>query len=921
MSVAVHAELTAAGDRIVLVAGGPVEDVAYMAKQLQQLTPLIKQSDPKGALLMPATWPAVVQLAAVYGDAWRPGPRLQAWILAQTAARVAPVDAPLSVPVPNGLTPRPYQVAGANLIAATGHTLITDEPGTGKTITTILGLAQWLGTDGFFLDTSKLPILVIAPASVVDPWVEALRTWAPYWTTVAWRGAPKRRLGLIGTADVYVTSYDTARMDAGNTNPGQSPLIALNARALVADECFPAGTLIATPDGQRPIEALQPGDEVIGIDHTTGEPVVTTVKHTFCNRTLVPLTSVNGIRMTTNHPVWTTRGYVPAAHVGSTHQVAHTLIRSHDGEIHADVRVVRATVHEGRPRGQASAVLQSELLGEVAYVATGLRRVARYAEASCGIGGEHAALARESAGPGGAASAPARAQQSAAGSGRAGEGADHAPRAGLPDAERRQRAADSAPETAGRADRLGDGVPDPHRAQAPVPEGLQGRSGLAGADDRYRDRRGEPQESVGASSGHPTGRTADIAGLAGPSVHERSGARRDGRRDGPDHHGRVVYNIETGTGNYLAGGLLVHNCHLIKNPHAARTNAVRRLARNVKAFVALSGTPITHHPGDLWPTLTCLAPGAWPSRERWVNRYCTSGVADYGESILGLNPGTEPEFRLTLLGQQRRVAKADVLDQLPPKVYSVRTVELPPAYRTAYDAMESDMLAELPDGGELGVMDALSQLTCLSRLACSAADAEITFETVEDGMGGTIEKRHVHLELKAPSWKVDALLEVLEERPGKPVVVFAPSAQLIKLAGFAATAAGHRVGYVIGGQSMKDRTETVAKFQAGELDLICATTGAGGVGITLTAASTVVFLQRPWSLVESLQAEDRCHRIGSEIHECVEIVDIVAANTIDTRVRSVLREKAGQLADLVQDPRIVAELLGGASISQLRKVS
>ena len=594
MNTTIHAELTNAGDRIVLLATGPIDEIAYAAKQLQQLTPLIKTSEPKGALVLPATWPAVVQLAAVYASGWRPGPRLQAWTREQTVRRLAPVDTPLSVPVPAGLTPRPYQVAGAQLIAATGHALISDEPGTGKTITAILGLGERSGQD----QSRGLPILIVAPASVVDPWVDAFRAWAPYWTTLAWRGSPKRRAALFGTADVYVTSYDTARMDAGDTNPGHSPLIALDPASLVVDE----------------------------------------------------------------------------------------------------------------------------------------------------------------------------------------------------------------------------------------------------------------------------------------------------------HH-------------------------LVKNPHAARTAAVRRLARNVKAFVALSGTPITHHPADLWPTLTCLAPGAWPSRERWVNRYCLSAPADYGETILGLNPGTEPEFRLTLLGQTRRVAKADVLDQLPPKVYSIRTVELPPAYRKAYDALERDMLAEMPDGGELSVMDVLAQLTCLSRMACAAADVQITIETVEDGYGGTIEKRHIHLELKAPSWKVDALLEVLAERPGKPVITFAPSAQLIKLAGQAAAAAGLRVGYVVGGQSMKERTATVEAFQAGQLDVLCATTGGGGVGITLTAAGTVVFLQRPWSLVESMQAEDRAHRIGSEIHESIEIVDIIATDTIDTRVRAVLREKAGQLADLVQDKRIVAELLGGASVTRLRKVS
>jgi len=81
-----------------------------------------------------------------------------------------------------------------------------------------------------------------------------------------------------------------------------------------------------------------------------------------------------------------------------------------------------------------------------------------------------------------------------------------------------------------------------------------------------------------------------------------------------------------------------------------------------------------------------------------------------------------------------------------------------------------------------------------------------------------------------------------------------------------------------------------------------------------------VFLQRPWSIVESLQAEDRAEGDLTQTRG-TEIVDIVAANTIDTRVRAVLRERAGQLADLVQDPRIVAELLGGATVTRIRKAS
>jgi len=364
--------------------------------------------------------------------------------------------------------------------------------------------------------------------------------------------------------------------------------------------------------------------------------------------------------------------------------------------------------------------------------------------------------------------------------------------------------------------------------------------------------------------------------------------------------------------------VVVDECHRTKNQGTAQSQAVRQLASKADNFLALSGTAITHHPANLWPTLHSLSPGAWPSRERWVARYCLAVPGDYGEDILGLHQGTEPEFRTALAGQYRRVARADVLDEMP-KVYSVRTVELPAEYRKAYDAMEEQMLAEMPDGGEMSVMDVLSKLGVLQLMACAATAMTITYETVVvDGL--EVSKPHRHTTLKAPSWKVDALLEVLEERPGDNVLAFAPSKQLMVLAGEAAAKRGLQVGYVIGGQKAADRTATVKAFQAGELDLLCATTGAGGTGLTLSAAGTLVFLQRPYSLVDSLQSEDRAEGDQTKTRG-TEVIDIVASNTIDTRVRSILRQRAGQLADLVQDPRIVAELLGGASVTRLRKAS
>lgn len=366
--------------------------------------------------------------------------------------------------------------------------------------------------------------------------------------------------------------------------------------------------------------------------------------------------------------------------------------------------------------------------------------------------------------------------------------------------------------------------------------------------------------------------------------------------------------------------IVADECHLTKSPNARRTQAMHRLARSATVFIALSGTPIAHNVGDLHPVLQHISPHAWPSKERWIDRYCLSIQGDYSSRILGINKASESEFRLSLMGQHRRVAKADVLATLPPKVYSVRTVPIPTAYRATYDKFESDMLAELPDGQEVSAFDALSQLTILSTLACAAADVDITYEDVLDpNTGEMVEKRHIHLELKMPSWKVDALMDILAERDTESVVVFAPSKQLIMVAGVQAEKAGRKVGYVVGGQSAAERTATIRKFQNGQLDLICATTGAGGVGITLTAARCVVFLQRPWSIVDSIQAEDRCHRIGSEIHDSIDIIDILAENTVETRVRAVIREKAEQLSDVVQDPRILSEILGGKSVTTERK--
>jgi hypothetical protein len=947
VAVAIVGELTADRSRIVLVAAGSDPEVADAARTLHVLTPLCERTTPPGALQLPATWPAVVQLAEAFGAAWRPGPALTAWIAEQVHTRMSTGTA-LTVAPPAGCVPRSYQVAGACLIAATGRMLLFDDPGVGKSVTTILGLLERAQVQ------QVTPILVVAPTSVVDPWLDEFRKWAPRWVVRAWRGTPAQRRAMAGTADVYVTSYGTVRRDAADTNPKSSPLISLGARSVVADECLPTGTPILTPAGVQAIELLNPGDYVMGIDHETGTLTPTPVRHTFTRATSEPLTYVHGVLMTPNHPVWTSRGYVSAADVTPDDLICE--VRT-DAFNFNNVRVVRNCSRETSSADEPDSILQQKLFSAVADVSPGIRRYLRHPTSQSGYPTEMGDDTHEAGRSGEIGRTLARSDEPVSQSGGATESARGSEGPGIPRTDRRQRSRTYRTTSATRqASWLADGSRGAYGPDIAIPISIQSGCGISYVEGCDRGGRRESQRTTSASTRREERRAIDGAWLDGTTLHQRTSSAEHGPGAGGDFNGRVVHNIETGTGNYVAAGLLVHNCHLIKNSHAAQSKAVRRLAERARVFVGLSGTPITHSPADLWPALVCVEPGAWPSRERYLNRYIVTLPGDYAVTPLGFHPHAEAEFRTTILGRHRRVAKADVLAELPDKVHSVRVVDIPPAYRKAYDQMESQMLAELPDGmqligcppfpnrdglialpsgeeaqvmpvsatlpggKEISVMHVLAQLTRLLQLSCAAADVEVTTKLVEDPETGLqMEEKRQHVTLKAPSWKVDALLEVLAERPGEPVVVFAPSRQLIMLAAEAATRAGYRVGLIVGGQTAKERTRNREAFQAGELDVICVTTGSGGVGLTLTASRTAVFLQRPWSLVEAMQAEDRLHRYGAERHDSIDIIDIVARNTIDTRVRAVLRERAGQLADLVQDPRIVAELLGGAEVRDLRR--
>lgn len=968
MSVAVFGELTADQQTIILMASGPDHEVARAAAHLQTLTPLIKATEPAGALQLPATWAAVVQLSATFGPAWRPGPALSGWISDQLAARTGN-DTDLTVRPPAGLTPRPYQVAGARLIGMVGSGLLFDDQGPQPTSTPILTPSGWtflgkLKPGDVVFDVKGRPTRVRAVKRfgeqpvyrvTLNDRTSTRATGGHRWLVLSAndrkRGGVGRKLTtkqLIAAGLHHQNGKHTAVRFYLPQQPvllgwgsGQHlPLVPYAYGALLGDGSLGGEHLSITCPDDSVLRAVMCGAGALG---TT-------------SRWNVPGSRCQNLVFHRNGALRDTLDKLGAL-VGSVEKYVHARY------LHADERTRRHVLAglldtDGSVVGNGTAVefssASERLAADVAWLGRSLGAVVTEAD-----------------------------PQDAGYRDAAGEQVECLPThrvhlrfpADGPNPFFVARKAERWAEMAAKAQRRNP----PRTIQSIEPEGsaevccIELDSDVEHERVYLTDMAMIPTSNTGKTittilglrerhgGGHPVLPVVIVCPNAVVDswvehVHRWApGWRAVAWRGTPKRRLRLagtadVYVTSYGTARMdastadvreVARGkaplltvdarmVIADEVHKVKSAATEQSRAVRRIAARAAGhgggFVGLSGTPITHSPKDLWPALYCLSPGAWPSSERWVHRYCDTLPGEYADTVVGLRQSAEPEFRLTLQGQYRRVSKADVLADLPPKVYSVRHVDLPKAYREAYDALERDMLAELPDGGQLEAMTVLAQLTRLLQLASAAADVKTWTEIVEDPQTGLeMEKTHQEVTLRAPSWKVDELLEVMAERPGQQVAAYAPSRQLMMLAGQAATTKGYRVGYIVGGQSSKERTANVEAFQRGELDLICVTTGAGGVGITLTAAGTAVFLQRPWSLVEALQAEDRQHRIGSErcldgsTRDCVEIVDILSTNTIETRVRTILKERAGQLSDLVGDPRIVAELLGGAGVRDLRR--
>jgi len=340
--------------------------------------------------------------------------------------------------------------------------------------------------------------------------------------------------------------------------------------------------------------------------------------------------------------------------------------------------------------------------------------------------------------------------------------------------------------------------------------------------------------------------------------------------------------------------VVADEAHRGKEPRSKQTRALWAVAAGAEFVWALTGTPVANTPEDLWSIMHLVAPHEFPSKTAWIDRY---GLTEWnyfgGMDVVGLKSETKEELFRYLDARFIRRTKEQVLPQLPPKTYQRRWVSMAPKQAKAYKQLKDRMLAEL-ESGVLVASDPLVKATRLLQFA--SAYGELVEGPPDPETGEPTE----NLVLTAPSCKVDAMLEVAEEMGGRPCVVFAESRQLIELAALALAKAGYTVGQVTGAVPAEERQANVVRFQAGQLQFLLLTLGAGGEGLTLTAADTAVFLQGTPSLIKRKQAEDRLHRIGQEA-EAVTIIDLIAEGTVELGVYETVTVKEGRLEEVVRD--------------------
>lgn len=327
--------------------------------------------------------------------------------------------------------------------------------------------------------------------------------------------------------------------------------------------------------------------------------------------------------------------------------------------------------------------------------------------------------------------------------------------------------------------------------------------------------------------------------------------------------------------------LIMDEAQAFKNHGTLTAQSVRML--QAKYRFALTGTPVENGLEELWSIFSAIFPALFPSRQ---------GFRDLARETVARR------VRPFLL----RRLKTDVLKELPEKIETVQASELLPEQKKLYAAylaeLQQETLKHLKDKDlQKHRIKILAGLTRLRQLCCHPA-------LFVEGYTGS-------------SAKFEQLLEIIEEcrSAGKRMLIFSQFTQMLGMIRKELGYQGVPHFYLDGQTPGKDRVELCSRFNEGEGDLFLISLKAGGTGLNLTGADTVILYDLWWNPAVEQQAADRAHRIGQK--NVVQVIRLVTEGTVEDKMFE-LQQKKKDLIDEVITPG--QEALSSLSEQDIREI-
>ena len=331
--------------------------------------------------------------------------------------------------------------------------------------------------------------------------------------------------------------------------------------------------------------------------------------------------------------------------------------------------------------------------------------------------------------------------------------------------------------------------------------------------------------------------------------------------------------------------VIADESHNLKEKSSQRCQLAMPLLQEANRVVLLSGTPALARPVELWPQVHCLAPSLFGAYTPYTRRYCNARRGRFGWDVSGLTNAGELHNKLRQVMVRR--LKSAVLSELPPKQRSIVPISI--------------------DGQH--AKDGRAHLETLRQTRLSLSDL-----TGDDARSADFEARRLLMMAYQQSGIGKAsnvaayLLDWLNGSATQKILVFGHHKEVLDTLEKGVSKKLKGVGHIRidGTVSSKERAARVKKFQSNartRVALLSMT--AAGVGLTLTAASSVLFAELHWTPGVLAQAEDRCHRIGQA--NAVNVMYCVCKDpelSVDTQLWSMLGRKVRNLGQVIDGCKV-----------------